>query len=86
MANCETFWNTILSSINLFISDELLIIMYVISKNYLHVIFSMNRDLNYHSFVVTDANQVFLKDLSQVMLIDKVKKFFMYSSVGSLEG
>lgn len=29
------------------------------------------RDLNYHSFVVTDANQVFLKDLSQVMLIDK---------------
>ena len=77
MANCETFWNTILSSINLFISDELLIIMYVISKNYLHVIFSMNRDLNYHSFVVTDANQVFLKDLSQVMLIDKVKKKFL---------
>ena len=36
----------------------------------------MNRDLNYHSFVVTDANQVFLKDLSQVMLIDKVKKIF----------
>ena len=27
------------------------------------------RDLNYDSFIVTDANQVFLKDLSYVMLI-----------------
>ena len=29
------------------------------------------RDLNYDSFIVTEANQVFLKDLSYVMLIDK---------------
>ena len=29
------------------------------------------RDLNYHSFIVTDSNQVFLKDLSYLMLIDK---------------
>ena len=27
------------------------------------------RDLNYDNFIVTDANQVFLKDLSHVMLI-----------------
>ena len=31
------------------------------------------RDLNYDSFIVTEANQVFLKDLSYVMLIDKDK-------------
>ncbi len=29
------------------------------------------RDLSYDNFIVTDANQVFLKDLSHVMLIDK---------------
>jgi len=29
------------------------------------------RDLSYHNFIVTDANQVFLKDLSHVMLVDK---------------
>ena len=29
------------------------------------------RDLNYDNFIVTDANQVFLKDLSHVMLIGK---------------
>ena len=27
------------------------------------------RDLNYDNFIVTDANQVFLKDLSHVMLL-----------------
>jgi len=31
------------------------------------------RDLNYDNFIVTDANQVFLKDLSHVMLLDKDK-------------
>ena len=41
------------------------------------------RDLSYDNFIVTDANQVFLKDLSHVMLIGKLST---YSDLSNTHG